>query len=126
MLKRANQMLTESSVLVSGAGGYRLAPGITVEVLDAPPSPSPGKPVVVAGPVLPEGLRWNERQVAIAARLAAGATVRRKDLEVEFGVSEKTLKRDLATMKARGLAVPQGNGSDHTWMAGAGLKSKQP
>lgn len=118
LLKRANHILTESSVVVSGAGGYRLAPGITVELVDAtqPPQATPPTPVPV--PALPEGTRWNERQVAIAARLAGGGTVRRKELEAEFGVSEKTLKRDLTMMKSKGLAVPQGTGSDHTWMAG--------
>lgn len=97
---------------------YRLAPGITVELVDAtqPPQATPPTPVPV--PALPEGTRWNERQVAIAARLAGGGTVRRKELEAEFGVSEKTLKRDLTMMKSKGLAVPQGTGSDHTWMAG--------
>lgn len=122
MLKQANQLLTESSVLVSGPGRYRFAPGITVEVVDAAVPPSPVPPTTVAAPVLPDGPRWNERQVAIAARLAAGGTVRRKELEVEFGVSEKTLKRDLATMKAKGLAAPSGSGSDHAWMAGPALK----
>jgi CheY-like chemotaxis protein len=122
MLKRANQMLTESSVLVSGPGGYRFAPGITVEVIDAVLPPPPVAPDAVAAPILPEGLRWNERQVAIAARLVAGGTVRRKDLEAEFGVSEKTLKRDLATMKARNLATPWGSGNDHTWVAGPALQ----
>jgi len=75
-------------------------------------------------PALPDGTCWNERQVAIAARLAGGETVRRKDLEAEFKVSDKTLKRDLTTMKAKGFALPQGNGSDHTWMAGPALRVK--
>jgi len=53
-----------------------------------------------------------------------GETVRRKDLEAEFAVSDKTLKRDLTAMKAKGLALPQGNGNDHIWMAGLALKVK--
>jgi hypothetical protein len=28
----------------------------------------------------------------------------------------------LTAMKAKGLALPQGNGSDHVWMAGPALK----
>ncbi|MBA2479164.1 MAG: hypothetical protein H0V44_00770 [Planctomycetes bacterium] len=63
--------------------------------------------------------------MAIAARLAGGEIVRRKDLETEFAVSDKTLKRDLTAMKAKGLALPQGNGSDHTWMAGPALRVKR-
>lgn len=38
--------------------------------------------------------------------------MRRKDLETEFAVSDKPLKRDLTAMKAKGLALPQGNGGD--------------
>lgn len=125
MHKRANHTLTETSLILSGSGGYRLARGITVEEAASGPAVAP-PPAVQATPVLPEGARWNERQVAIAARLAGGATVRRKELEAEFGVSDKTLKRDLTLMKAKGLAVPQGNGSDHTWMAGPALKAKRP
>ena len=45
----------------------------------------------------------------------------RKDLEAEFAVSDKTLKCDLTAMKAKDLAHPHGNGSDHTWMAGPAL-----
>lgn len=123
MHKRANYTLTETSIILSGSGGYRLARGITAEEAASEPAIAPS-PAVQATPVLPEGVHWNERQVAIAVRLAGGATVRRKELEAEFGVSDKTLKRDLAVMKAKGLAVPQGNGSDHIWMAGPALKVK--
>ena len=81
-------------------------------------------PTARCASTLPDSTHWNERQVAIAARLAGGEIVRRKDPEAEFGVSDKTLKRGLAIMKAKGLAVPQGNGSDHVWMAGPALRAK--
>ncbi len=124
LLKRANYTLTETSLILSGSGGYRLAQNITVEMAEAEPANTTPAPATKATPALPDGTRWNERQVAIAARLAGGETVRRKDLEAEFAVSDKTLKRDLTAMKAKGLALPQGNGSDHTWMAGPALKSR--
>ena len=123
LLKRASHTLTDTSVILSGSGGYRFSPNIVVELAEA--EPAKDTPILAAKvtPVLPDGTRWNERQVAIAARLAGGETVRRKDLEAEFAVSDKTLKRDLTAMKAKGLALPQGNGSDHIWMAGPALKS---
>jgi len=124
LLKRANYTLTDTSIILSGSGGYRFAKNISVEMVEAEPAKVTPVPAAKAAPVLPEGTRWNERQVAIAARLAGGEIVRRKDLETEFAVSDKTLKRDLTAMKAKGLALPQGNGSDHTWMAGPALKSK--
>lgn len=125
LLKYANYTLTETSIIVSGNGaGYRLAKGITVEAHAVVPVQ---QPIIAAAPVataLPEGIHWNERQVAIAVRLAAGQLVRRKDLEVEFGVTDKTIKRDLAVMKAAGLAEAQGAGSDHLWLAGPVLKQR--
>ncbi len=124
LIKRANYALTDTSIILSGSGGYRLARNIMAEMAEAAPANPALAPAAKATPALPDGTRWNERQVAIAARLAGGETVRRKDLEAEFAVSDKTLKRDLTALKAKGLALPHGNGSDHTWMAGPALKSR--
>ena len=64
---------------------------------------------------------WVAAGIEGADMMDRGNSVRRKDLEVEFAVSDKTLKRDLTAMKAKDLARPHGNGSDHTWMAGPAL-----
>ena len=123
LLKQANVSLTMTDIICSGP--YRFAPGITVEAVDADDDAAPPPvPVDTVACAMPDGFAWNARQVAIAARLASGLSVRRRELEAEFEVSDKTIKRDLNVMKARGLVVPQGAGTAHAWSAGPALRSR--
>ena len=90
----------KDDVIESGGQGYRLKEWITVKDAcgDIPGTSDnvPASRVPATGDV-----PLNERQNWILAQLEKGAKLQRSDVETEFGVGDKTAKRDLTELVKR-------------------------
>jgi len=67
--------------------------------------PHPDVPVNVPVNVPVEGAALNDRQQWFLEQLSLGRSVKAVDIEVQWGVSEKTAKRDIAALRKRDLIV---------------------
>ena len=101
----------ESDVILSGGRGYRLAPSVTVRGASTGGSPlgatpdgtgdngnGPGDKNDVTG-----DMDLNERQAWALAELRRAGRLSRGDVEKHGQCSDRTAKRDLAALRAKGL-----------------------
>src|SRR5690606_36028514 len=113
LLADTHTRLSEHDLITSGGTGYRFGPtircrdggeggaadgdaseaGSAVAQVDTQPDQPPGDPTLAD---------LNDRQIQILDRLRAGERLRKRQLVDDLGVSEKTVKRDLSLLKAKG------------------------
>ncbi|MBM4043988.1 MAG: response regulator transcription factor [Planctomycetes bacterium] len=125
MRDRLNLACGKHDVIDNRGGGYHLTPKIVVEVHDGDgahgPAPAENvtghttgdtgvtKPVVTANVTgdtknVTPGCALNERQKWVLAELARGTKITRPDVEKQFDVTARTVKRDLKDLLGLGLA----------------------
>jgi DNA-binding response OmpR family regulator len=115
MRDRQSLVCGKYDVIDNHGGGYHLSAKIVVEVHDTPdPAAGDGEEASVteaaaASPV-PSATTGkgnngplNERQKWVLAELTKGVELRRADVEKQFRVCPRTVKRDLADLAERGL-----------------------
>jgi len=104
---RLGHELDQEDVIAKDDQGYHLADGIVVEVYDddgalvgqadsVGQQPSDGSSSKTP-------LRLNDKQRWVMSRLASDGTLTRRDVEQEFGISDRTAKRVLGEMSDAGL-----------------------
>lgn len=97
----------QEDVIAKDDQGYHLAGGIVVEVYDDDGTPlghadgaAKGKPK--AGGAKPS-LVLNDKQRWVLARVASNGKVTRREVELEFGISDRTAKRVLGELSDAGM-----------------------
>jgi len=142
LLRERNVACRTQDVILSGGQGYRLNPWIVVEQvtphaelaghngiaavvrrgdtadvpgdIDGDPGDTsnvPGHDVDLAVEPL------NDRQEWVLAQLKDGKKIRRRNIEAAFGCSDKTAKRDLRALQAKGLVRFHGAGAEGHYAA---------
>jgi len=104
---RLGHKLGQEDVIAKDDQGYHLADGIVVEVYDEEgtlvgQADTAGKTTSKASGTKPP-LTLNDKQRWAMARLASDGKLTRRDVEQEFGVSDRTAKRVLGEMSDAGL-----------------------
>ena len=114
LLEKRRVTCPGDAVIRSGKAGYALGdlidPGGSVE--EGPHGRAEEKPVEYGAQA--EGL--NERQRAILGRLQAGDRLRNRVLQDDLGISERTVKRDMAVLRKLGRARFDGVGLLGVWV----------
>jgi len=118
---RLNLACGKHDVIDNRGGGYHLTPKIIVEIHDgeqAPPAENvtghvtgdtgvtkPNAAANVTGDMknVTPGVSLNERQKWVLTRLASDAKITRLDVEKQFDVAARTVKRDLKNLLGLGL-----------------------
>lgn len=120
----ANIQCGPRDIIQSGGRGYRLTEKITVRDADDPvtdrndPANDPvnGQRDPVNDPVsVADDPENNDRQRWALEQMVGGRPVRLGDLEDEFGCSKTTAKRDLASLRKRGLITFEGPPKTGHW-----------
>ena len=108
MQDHLGQQCDSDSVIANAGHGYHLRDWIVVEVHDAAGArvKEAERPATTEAPqaaFAPSRQQLSERQRWVLAQLASGVKLQRRQIEEQFGISNRTAKRKLAELTAAGM-----------------------
>ncbi len=108
LLEQGRIACPADGIIRSSRSGYALGTQITPAGVTASPEPCEDSPIDG------DGLTGRQRQ--ILDRLRAGERLRNRSMQEDFGISERTVKRDMGELRSRGLARYDGAGNQGAWV----------